>query len=353
VSVPPVTVFVPLYNNARYVGAAIESVLKQSHQDFELLVIDDGSEDGGRARVEAIRDSRVRLVVSAQNRGLPTTRNLALDLASGRYLANLDSDDVMHPQRLARQLAFLEANPHYVAVGSWCGFIDAEGRRLVRVKRHVQDAADIHAEMLFHCPLSNRSAMARTEVLRRFGYRHEFVVRQDADLFCRLAREHPLANLPEVLVWGRRHAGQITGHTATLRRPLQMKIADMMLRDLGINASGEELEQHFHVGRAWPEFQYDKTFLRWTAGWLDRIASANAETRRHPPGTLERALGAAWARTCWQARKRFGPAILAMVGSSRWSLAACRAADCAARRFATGMDWSGSHGVRSIVMAKR
>lgn len=333
-SASAVTVFMPLYNQGRFVEAAIRSVLAQTFRDFELLVIDDGSGDDGAEVVGRIDDPRLRLVANPTNLGQPATRNRGLDLARGRYFANLDSDDLAHPDRLARQYAFLEANPRCAAVGSWCGFVDERGRAGGRTKRHVTDPASIRAEMLFHCPVSHRALFGRTEVLRCYRYRPQFVVRQDVDLLCRLSRSHPLANVGEVLVWGRRHPGQITGRTHAQRRELHMRIMDQALGELGIDADAEELRRHFHIGRAWPDFKPDAEFLRWTSDWLHRIEDANAHALVHPPGALRRALGAAWARTCWQARPVLGPRSVTTFLSNAWSLAAFEALERSARGLA-------------------
>ena len=132
---PKVTVVIPVYNREKYVCEAIESVLDQTFADFELLVIDDGSTDRSREAVQSYHDPRIRLMSNEKNEGIPKTRNKGIGLARGEYLAFLDSDDRAYPERLAKQVAFLDRHPDYAAVGAWIDWMDEEGRPLGRIKR--------------------------------------------------------------------------------------------------------------------------------------------------------------------------------------------------------------------------
>ena len=114
---PRVSVFIPVYNREAYVGAAIESVLRQSFQDFEILLIDDGSTDLSVEVLRSYDDRRIRVVRNERNLGQPETRNRGLALARGQYVAMLDSDDVARPDRLSRQVAFLDRHQDCVEVG--------------------------------------------------------------------------------------------------------------------------------------------------------------------------------------------------------------------------------------------
>jgi len=108
---PIVSVLVKSYNHVRYVRQTVESVLSQSFQDFEIVVTDDGSTDGTAELLRGYRDPRIRLAVSRQNQGISAAMNATIARARGRYLAILNSDDFALPERLARQVAFLDANP--------------------------------------------------------------------------------------------------------------------------------------------------------------------------------------------------------------------------------------------------
>ena len=131
---PQVTVFIPVYNRRAFIGPAIESMLAQTFEDFELLIVDDGSTDGGLEIMRSYEDPRVRVVANERNQGIPKTRNRGLELARGEYIALLDSDDVSVPDRLARQVEFLDRNPLYAEVGAWSQAMDESGTPLRSVK---------------------------------------------------------------------------------------------------------------------------------------------------------------------------------------------------------------------------
>lgn len=126
---PTVSVIMPVYNVEKYVGAAIRSVLDQSFTDWELIIIDDGGTDGSLAICQSLVDSRIR-IVSQSNRGLAGARNTGIAAARGEFIALLDSDDLMRPEKLERHVAHLRTRP---AVGvSYAGaeLIDDDGRLL-------------------------------------------------------------------------------------------------------------------------------------------------------------------------------------------------------------------------------
>jgi hypothetical protein len=189
----------PVYNAAPYVGDAIRSVLTQTFADFELLVIDDGSADSSAEVVASFSDPRVRFVRNERNLGLTPTLNRGLSLAHGAIVARQDADDLSEPDRLARQVAFLDA--HDVAlVGTWYRKIDADGHVTADRRLPVRDA-ELRWAMLSYCPIVHSAATFRRDaVMALGGYDERFVYAQDFDLWSRLARHHHVANVPEILV---------------------------------------------------------------------------------------------------------------------------------------------------------
>ena len=122
------TVTIPVHNAERYVAQAIESILKQTFSDFRLIVVDDGSTDASLSIVREFEraDSRVSVIAQEQS-GISAARNRALGLATTKYIANLDADDIAEPERLAAQIAYMESHPDCVLVGSQATLIDADG----------------------------------------------------------------------------------------------------------------------------------------------------------------------------------------------------------------------------------
>ncbi|MEE4637424.1 MAG: glycosyltransferase [Wenzhouxiangella sp.] len=317
---PKVTVFIPVFNREDYVCTAINSVLAQQYTDFEILVVDDGSTDQTVERIAAYADSRVRLERNPSNLGIPATRNRGLELARGDYMALLDSDDYAYPDRLGRQVEFLDRHPDVVQVGSGCTLMDAKGQRLPRIRRHPLKPEAVDAHLLFHCSLINRTIMARTAVLRDFGYDEAFPRCQDYHLHLRLARTHRMANLPHLLVCGREHPGRITKNTAGLGRDRKMAIQGEGLADLGIDYSERDLAWHYQLTQKRDPAIVDAAeYLDWAEQWLNRLASANGRLQRYEQRAFRRVLGAMWTVACWHFRGQAGSRFPARLLSSRLS----------------------------------
>ena len=318
---PRITVFIPVFNREDYVCAAINSMLAQQYKDFEILVVDDGSTDRTPERVEAYSDPRVRLARSDENQGIPASRNRGLELARGDYIALLDSDDYSYPERLGIQVDYLDQHPDIVQVGSGCTLMNDNGQLLKRVRRHPLRPEDVDAHLLFHCSLINRTIMARTEVLRSFGYDTDFPRCQDYDLHVRLAEEHRMANLPNLLVCGREHAGRITKNTRNLGRDRKMIIQARVLDQLAVSYSNQDLLWHFLLSqKPDPEVTSAKAYLDWAEHWLNELQQANQRVKRFQPAAFRRALGAMWAVACWHYAGGAGNSLLRRLLSSRLSL---------------------------------
>jgi len=109
---PMVSVIIPSYNGERFVGEAIESVLNQTYQNFEIILVDDGSTDGSKSVIKPfLKDARIRLIEHEQNKGIPFARNTGIKHSNGRYIAFLDQDDLWLPEKLEKQIAILAQGP--------------------------------------------------------------------------------------------------------------------------------------------------------------------------------------------------------------------------------------------------
>jgi len=288
---PRVTVFLPVFNRARLLPSAIESVLSQSFRDFELLIVDDGSTDGSSDVARSYGDPRIRLVVSASNQGIPRTRNLGLELARGEYLANADSDDWSYPQRLARQVGFLDAHPAIAAVGSWALKTDASGTRSRGPLLRPTDPRAIRARILFATCFKNPTMVARTEVVREFGFRDQFVICSDIDLWSRVSEKHALANLPEFLV--RYRPGGTSHQPDAPGAAMRHMLARDMLTAFGVDFDECDVERHVAL-RNFSGFRPTREYLEWAERWLWGLVRQNARSRWYPEPEFGRIAAERW-----------------------------------------------------------
>jgi len=210
--VPPlVSVLMTTWNGAEFIGASVASILAQSFSEFELIVVDDGSTDATAQVLAGIGDRRLRVLHQAVNGGVVAARNAGFAAARGQYLAVLDHDDLSHPERLARQMAYLDAHPGVVLVATEVE-IEAAGRR--RAPDHVVGGEPALMRWLLHVdnPLTWSSVMFRADAVRGLGafVRPEFELADDFDLYHRLLRVGEIARLEQVLTVYRWHARNTT-----------------------------------------------------------------------------------------------------------------------------------------------
>jgi glycosyltransferase involved in cell wall biosynthesis len=223
---PRVSVVMSAYNEERYLGAAVESLLGQTFRDFELIVVDDGSSDRTPEILASYGDPRLR-VFRQTNQGLTASLSCGVALARGGYIARMDADDVAYPERLARQVGFLDANPGVGLLGTAFDEIDGEGRVVGRRRYPTGDAA-LRRILIRHNPFFHSSVMMRREPLETVGgYQataESFLV-EDYDLWFRLARVTRLATLPEALTARRYHGENVSlrRETAQLRQAVRLR----------------------------------------------------------------------------------------------------------------------------------
>lgn len=300
-SSPRVSVIIPARNREKYLPTAIDSVLAQTLADFELIVVDDGSADKTPEIIQQYesQDHRVRWVRNETSLGIPGARNRGISEARGEYCASLDSDDYAYPQRLARQVDFLDRHPDHAVVGSWSIWMQANGRLKRKVRRRPINPDDAVARLIFNSSLTQSSVMARTRVLRENLYDERFVMSSDYELWARLAMHHRLVNLPEVLVCQREHAQRTTRERAGRIVESQHAIYRAQFKRLGVEYTEQDVDRHHVLPRSYhKEGTATAEYLDWAADWLNRLSQANANNGYFPAPAFERVLGWAWAAAC-------------------------------------------------------
>jgi glycosyltransferase involved in cell wall biosynthesis len=242
---PDVSVILPVWNGERFLEEALASILLQTLGSLELIVIDDGSTDRTEAIVRqfAREDPRV-VLVRQKHLGMGHALNAGIRVAGGRYLARMDADDIAAPSRLEKQVAFLEANPSCVAVGSNVEAIDAHGHSIGHLA-----FPGTHREILHALMAGATRALAHPTVLMRKdavvevgGYRQERCPTEDLDLWLRLAAIGELANLGESLLRYRRHT-----NTVWVREGAQQMIVGNALVDTARRKHGLKPLRRFGI----------------------------------------------------------------------------------------------------------
>lgn len=209
---PKVTVLMAVHNAESYLRQAVESILNQSFDDFELLIYDDASQDQSVEIVQSFKDSRIRTVLNPVNQGHPRVRNLCMQIARGEYIAVLDADDIAHRDRLRIQTDFLDRNRGISLVGSPYEIIDESGR-VVGIQKLYSDELSIKWGLLLGNRFGHSTVMFRlNDVLAVGGYDGTLPFAADFELWVRLATRSRLANLAFPVTQYRVHSQNAT-HT--------------------------------------------------------------------------------------------------------------------------------------------
>ncbi|MBI5787570.1 MAG: glycosyltransferase [Candidatus Schekmanbacteria bacterium] len=234
---PKVSVLMSVYNGERFLRDSIESILKQTFQNFEFLIVNDGSTDRSREIILSYLNQRIKLIDNGQNIGLTRALNKGLSLAKGEYIARMDADDLSLPARLEKQAAFLDAHPETGVLGINNWIIDERGDE-VRKDNRLIGHEEIMAGLLSENRFVHSSLMFRKKFLDMQGYYAEhYPYAQDYELILRLSEVCKLANLPEYLhKWRENYSTGIT----VLKRPEQIMVRDKIRREF--------LEKHFSPG---------------------------------------------------------------------------------------------------------
>ncbi len=221
---PAVTVLMTVYNGSRYLREAIDSIRAQIFSDYELLVIDDGSTDDSLPLARSLADERTRVIAQQPNRGIRATLNRGLQESRGRYVAIMDQDDVAAPDRLALQVAHLDA---HAEAGLCGGDVELFGERSGPSWVRHFEAAPLRVALLFENPICHPSVMLRRAVLSTHGLEYpEFPYAEEYALWVRLSRVASLANLRARVLRYRTHAQQISRR----KSELQCRSADAVVR---------------------------------------------------------------------------------------------------------------------------
>jgi glycosyltransferase involved in cell wall biosynthesis len=293
---PSVTVLMPLFNGEKYIRQAVESILVQTWPDFELLIIDDGSTDAGPEIVSALHDHRIVMLRNERNMGVAATLNRGLDVARGRLIARMDADDISLPDRLERQVRFMDGHPLVGISGGWVRLFG--GGELPYTCRVPSDCDDVAAYMLFENSLWHVTAIMRKSAMIQASLQYDsnFSRSEDYDLWTRANSFYPLANIGHTLVQVRRHKGSVTRTNWDEMTRQTEVIQARLLASMGLHLSSNEIAFHHRVGRGYRLENLEEVYK--AEKWLFTILSSNKSTSVYSNISLKRAVSEVWFRLC-------------------------------------------------------
>jgi len=206
-SVPKVSVILPVYNCENFISDCVNSILEQTFQDFELIIIDDKSTDNTLKIIQQIKDKRVNLIVKKKNSGYTNSLNLGIAKSKGEYIARIDGDDICMPNRFEKQVSFLDENKEIVACGSFSKIIGSD--EIIYTPEYHEE---IILELLRRNCIIHPSVMMRKSAINSLSVAYDVSKEpaEDYDLWVRLAKVGKLHNIQEVLLNYRYHENQVS-----------------------------------------------------------------------------------------------------------------------------------------------
>ena len=196
---PLVSIGMSVFNCEQTLSTAIQSILNQTYTNWELIIIDDGSKDQTLEIAKSFRDPRIKVINDGQNQRLPMRLNQAIALSRGKYFARMDGDDVSYPERLQRQVAYLEQHPEIDLLGTAGVNFDRDGRATGLVPWK-QSHAEICARPWVGFPLQHPTWMGKLDWFKKFQYRPDAIGMEDYEMMLRTYKTSRFASLPEILL---------------------------------------------------------------------------------------------------------------------------------------------------------
>ncbi len=242
---PTISVIMANYNGEPYLRAAVESILFQTFDDFEFIVIDDCSTDKGFSYLTNIDDPRMIVIRNQNNQGQTASLNIGLARACGEFIARMDSDDITMPNRFERQVTFLRENPEIDIVGSQAILIDGDGNETGRT-RLPEDSQGIWAYSILQSPFIHPSVMIRGSMVWKEGVRFdENYINQDFELWSRLLINRRGANIADPLIHYRVHRDNMTSSHQEENLHVTVKIIERRLNVEGLHGrlSREDIDK--------------------------------------------------------------------------------------------------------------
>jgi glycosyltransferase involved in cell wall biosynthesis len=264
---PLVSVIMPAYNAAPYIRDAVNSILEQQLKNLELIVIDDASTDETANLLASFTDPRMVIHRNEENKGIVFSRNRGIALAKGKYIAILDSDDVALPDRLEKQVAFLEARPDHGACGSFYRVIDTNGKLLTSVTLPIEPE-DTYTFLFFNVCFCHSTLMLRADVARLYEYREGFDIIEDYEIAYRISRQWKLGNVPSFTTLYRVHGQNISIDKKQHMLEVRKLMDRIVLSDLGIKYTENQLDLHSNFINLNHSFFSDKKRLIALEKWL-------------------------------------------------------------------------------------
>lgn len=227
----------PVYNCEKYVKSAIESILNQTYNNFEFLIINDGSTDNTKSICKSYNDNRIKFIDNERNKGIIESLNTGIDMATGKYIIRMDADDISLPNRFICQYNFMEANPDVIVCGTYFKIIGSD-----KIVKFTTNINKLTVNLLRYCDIAHPTVIIRNKTLKEnnLKYDYNYPYAEDFEFWTRLINYGAIANIPKVLLEYRVHAKQVSNVNRIIQSKNTQLIKVKQLERFAYNFTNEE-----------------------------------------------------------------------------------------------------------------
>jgi glycosyltransferase involved in cell wall biosynthesis len=296
VSSPKLTVIMPVRNCAQFVAEAVESVIRQTFEDFQFIIVDDASQDETVSIIRSFNDPRIDFIANDSNIGRAACDNIAISRALGKYIAKMDGDDICLPHRFENQIKFLDANLHIDVVGSWMQHFGAGSF----LSKYPTDPESARCSTLFSLPVGNPSLMLRSTLFKELNLSYDGDLRQteDFDFFARNIKCMNVCSLPDALLLYRTYPTGLRNTVLSERQVISNQVRERLLSAWGIPHDRREAELHHALAHS------DVSKINVLdpcefADWMNKLVAHNSRNPWFAEPALRRTLSEKWFHLCY------------------------------------------------------
>ncbi|MEZ8012910.1 MULTISPECIES: glycosyltransferase family 2 protein [Vibrio] len=232
-NLPLISIVMAVYNCEKYLKYSIDSIIEQSYENFEFIIVDDCSVDNSLSIINSYKDSRLRIIKNDENMGLAGSLNRAIEEAAGKYIARMDADDISLSNRIEKQVSYMEQHKNVAVCGTNIQHIDSNNNPIKdRIKWIKEDNRSIKNALIYGSCFAHPSVIVRAKYFREHSIRYEVTLRrsQDYDLWFKLSEYGDFANLNEPLLLYR-----ISGDMASIKHSVDQKLSKNTVRNKYVN----------------------------------------------------------------------------------------------------------------------
>ena len=238
---PFVSVLMPAYNAEKYIELAIESILNQTYENFEFIIVDDCSTDSTHKIIKkySIKDKRIKLLRNKINSGVAKSLNNGLKICKGKYIVRMDSDDWSYPNRIEKQVKYMEKNPE-ISVSGGATVVCNEKLNPIGIRHYPTEDSKIRESILRLNPIAHPASIWRKDELLKTQLYPHITGAEDYALIIELSSFSKLGNIPEILIKFRVHTKSVSNSAIVLQQKVSLYISDMAVYEYGYKPTSKD-----------------------------------------------------------------------------------------------------------------